>query len=514
MSDRVRSTYSGRAILLAALVSILVSSPTNANAQNEATRRPDLIRRSATDTLPDTLNVWVYFRDKGGIENQRPYPQTVVSERSLRRRLRVRPESALIDATDLPVNQAYVEAVRPLIIQTRHHSRWLNGVSVQVLKSKLEEITALPFVREVDTARRYGRTAMHPESLEEHAASAESPRITDYSVTEDSSVYGQSWTQLRQMNVPALHAEGNCGEGVLIGVLDDGFRRLNHEALWNLDIVATYDFAENKTSVVPGDTLRGGGSHGTMTLSTIAGYKPGRLIGSAFCASFVLARTEVVSSETPLEEDNWVAAIEWMDSIGVDITSTSLNYLDFDLPYRDGSWQEMDGNTALITRVADMAVSKGILVVVAGGNTGNTDDFSRNTLWAPADGDSVISVGAVDALGTRVSNGYWGSSFGPTTSNPPRIKPDVMAMGYRVWVANPIGFGTYIYVAGTSFSCPLVAGVAALLLRDVPDATPMEIINTLHATASNSATPNNFYGWGIVNALAARDYLRRLKARN
>lgn len=509
-----------KAILTVALASVFSFNPANANAQTEA-RSPNFVGRFATDTLtqrdsftshglareirsyltglPDTLNVWVYFRDKGGIENQRPYPRDVVSERSLDRRRLVRPESALIDATDLPVYQAYIDSVQPLVLQVYHRFRWENGITVKVLRSNLEQITALPFVSGVNTVRRYGR-----------ATSVENPRIADNPITEDSSVYGSSWTQLRQINVPALHAEGNCGQGVIIGVLDDGFRRLNHESLRHLNIIATYDFAENKVSVVPSDTIQDGGGHGMMTLSTIAGYKPGQLIGPAYCASFVLARTEVYSSETPLEEDNWVAAIEWMDSIGVDVTSTSLNYLDFDSipPYRDYTWQEMNGNTALITRAADMAVSKGMVVVVAGGNTGD-EPTGGNTLWAPADGDSVLSMGAVDRFGSRVPF----SSFGPTTSDPSRIKPDVMALGYSVWVANPIGFGTYIYVAGTSFSCPLGAGVVALLIRDVPNATPMEIMEALHRTASNSENPNNLYGWGIVNALAARDYLRRLRSR-
>lgn len=488
-------------ILAVMLVSLFGFGYTNENAKT-GSEWANSSKGLAHDTLPDTLNVWIYFRDKGAIESQRPYPRSVVSPRSLDRRRRILPESALIDATDLPVNQSYIRAVQPLVIRVRHRSRWFNGISVQVLKSNLERIIALPFVRNIDTARRYGIPA-----------NANYSRTTTNSVTGDSSLYGPSWTQLRQINVPALHTEGNCGQGVLIGVFDDGFNSLNHDVFRNMRVVATYDFAENKANVMPSDFEVGGGDHGTATLSTIGGYSPGQLIGPAYCASYLLARTETVSSETPLEEDNWVAAIEWADSIGVDIVSTSLNYQIFDSPYRSGNWTEMDGNTSLITRAADMAASKGILVFVAGGNTGHLSaNLSHNSLWAPADGDSVVSVGAVNATGERVSSSYWGSSFGPTTGENPRIKPDLMALGENVVVASL--HNQYMRSDGTSFACPLAAGAAALILRDVPGATPMEIIVALSATASNGEHPNSLGGWGIINARAARDYLRRLRSRN
>ncbi|MBI3193807.1 MAG: S8 family serine peptidase, partial [Ignavibacteriae bacterium] len=205
------------------------------------------------------------------------------------------------------------------------------------------------------------------------------------------------------------------------------------------------------------------------------------------------------SSETPVEEDNWAKAIEWADSIGVDVTSTSLGYLDYDASYPSWTWQDMNGNTTLITRAADRAVGLGIVVLNSAGNSG-TD--VHNTLGAPADGDSVISIGAVTSSGTRSSF----SSVGPTTDIPARIKPDVMAMGSSVTVAsstNPTGYTTS---SGTSFSCPLSGGVAALVLCANPSLTPMQVRDAMRQTASNSATPNNTMGWGILNARNAISY--------
>jgi len=262
-----------------------------------------------------------------------------------------------------------------------------------------------------------------------------------------------------------------------------------------MTIVATYDFVDNKVSVVPNAPSSSFGAHGVMTLSTIGGYKPGKLIGPAFKSSYVLARTENDSSETPIEEDYWAKAIEWADSIGIDVASTSLGYLTYDPPYPSWTWEDMDGNTTLITRAADRAVSLGIVVVNSAGNSGYHP--SRNTLVAPADGDSVIAVGAVDSFGVRVSF----SSVGPTVDG--RIKPDVMAMGYKVKAASPTITNGYVLVSGTSLSCPLTAGVAALLLSANPSLTPIQVRDALRQTASNASSPNNLMGWGIINALDA-----------
>lgn len=313
--------------------------------------------------------------------------------------------------------------------------------------------------------------------------------------------YGLGFPQVNLINVPPLHALGNHGEGVLIGVFDDGVRMLSHQAFDTLRprIVATRDFVDHKTSVIPNNPGSGFGYHGVNTLSAIGGYAPGQVIGPAYGASFILARTENDSSEKPIEEDNWVAAIEWADSLGVQVTSTSLVYLDFDTPYVSLTWQDMNGRTAIISRAATMAAEKGIIVVTAAGNEHRL--VNHNTLSAPADADSILTVGAVEPSGIITSF----SSQGPTIDG--RIKPDVVAQGDGVRVASSTDPTGYIYDGGTSFSTPLAAGTAALLVKAFPNATPMQIINALKNTASRSGQPDNVYGWGIIDALSAFEAL-------
>jgi serine protease AprX len=456
--------------------------------------------------------VWVYFKDKGSDTLDMDL-KAAISARSFMRHIKANPKNP-VDFTDLPVYKPYSDSVAAHVSKIRFPSRWLNAVSVMATKNELETISKMPFVKAIDLEERYEQSAINSFGK-------------PYGFTQDSnpkSFYGRSTTQLALMHVPEVHAAGNNGQGILIGIFDDGVRLMHHEAFDSTKIVATYDFVEGKESVVPTDSSAG--AHGTMTLSVIGGYKPNDLVGPAYGASYVLARTEDDASETPREEDNFVRALEWSDSIGVDIVSASLGYLGYEAPFKTHAWEDMTGHTTLITRAANMAVAKGILVVVAAGNNGNwetdrknepvRDTLGRgirathNTLGAPADGDSVLSVGAVDSVGNRV---YF-SSIGPLNSNLAKIKPDVMAMGSQVYMANPGDPRKYTYADGTSFACPLTAGVGALILHAVPDATPLEIIEALKMTANNAAHPDNLNGWGLINVKAAIGYLRAKKVNN
>ncbi len=446
-----------------------------------------------------TYRVWVTFSDKGTDVLQKAQdPLSVVSERSLARRQNVMKAEALIDESDLPVETAYVQAVEATGASLRHRSRWFNALSVTATPDQIRAIALLPFVKEVELTGTYGRRQADPPV----ADPAEPARILPKTGGIHALDYGPSEAQVQQINVPAIHDLGNHAEGVMVGVFDNGFRILNHEAMASMNIVAMYDFVDRKTSVIPNNPAGNFGGHGVNTLSVIGGYAPGKLVGPAFGASFILARTENDSSETPVEEDNWVAAIEWADSIGVQVTSTSLGYLDYNYPFTSWTWEDMDGRTTLISRAAAMAVRKGILVVNSAGNEGYS--ATHNTLGAPADADSVLAVGAVSSSGTRTSF----SSVGPTTANPPRIKPDVMALGTGVYNASSsdtVGYSAF--GQGTSYACPLAAGVAALLVKAVPTASPMAVINAMKLTASNSANPNREMGWGVLNAKAALDHL-------
>jgi serine protease AprX len=475
-------------IRYALIVGMLIGSVARSNSKLDARLADALQLRSADEPIA----AWVFFTDKGTHElGHRPVPHSVVSPRAITRRLKVRPLESVVDNTDLPVDERYVAEVSARVVRVRQRSKWFNGVSVLATRSQLEHVAELPFVRRLELVARFRKN--DTERLLDTPQPASPQTLLSPSRTHVFD-YGPSFGQLNLMNVPAVHDRGNYGQGVIIGVFDNGFRLLHHEAFDTLRtrIVATYDFVDHKVSVVPNNPSTGFGAHGVVTLSALGGFKQGQLIGPAFGASYILARTENDSSETPLEEDNWVAAIEWADSIGVDVTSTSLGYLTYDPPFPSWTWQNMDGNTTVITRAADMAVARGIVVCNSAGNNGFSNE--HNTLNAPADGDSVLAIGAVSVDGQRASF----SSVGPTVDG--RIKPDLMAQGVTVRCAHWDNPTQYTYSGGTSLSCPLAAGVAALLLHARPSATPMEIASLMKATASRANAPDNLYGWGIPDA--------------
>jgi len=437
--------------------------------------------------------VWIYLSDKGN--NQQEYysnPKTVVSERSLQRRAKVKPKNKLIDFSDIPVYNNYIERLNRLGIKIKHKSKWLNAVSCYVAKDILIKLQTKSFVKKIDEVKIYKRKKDSKLTEENLFQTSE---LQPNNINTHNYNYGQSFTQYDMMNVPTVHDQGYSGEGVLICVMDAGFDRLSHEAFSTMNILATKDFVNGDEDVEDGDDM-GEGSHGTSTLSQIGGFKEGELIGAAFGSDFILAKTENTESETQAEEDNWVAASEWADSIGADLFSTSLGYLEFD-GGGGYTYSDMDGNTSIITIAADLAVGKGIVVFNSAGN--EYSHPTHNTLGAPADGDSVITIGAVGSDGNRSSF----SSVGPTTDG--RIKPDLMAMGSGTWAASRTSNNSYRSFSGTSAACPIAAGVGALLLEKNPSLTPIEIRTILRSTADKANNPDRYYGWGIIDALAAMD---------
>lgn len=461
-----------------------------ANAQSTLEKiTPRLEMKMQSDVQSDKYLVWVYFTDKGdNLDHYFANPLTVVSKKSLERRAKVLSENNLIDFTDLPVNQNYVNQIIQNGFELKQKSRWFNGISGFASANEIYQIAANLFVKKIDVV---GTFAKNYDDVEFKPAQNQNDNPVQPQGINTLN-YGSSFTQLNQISVPQVHDLGYNGTGITICVLDAGFDNLPHEAFSSMNIIAAYDFVNHDPNVGNQGDM-GEGSHGTATLSIIGGFKEGQLIGPAYGSNFILAKTENTDSETPVEEDNWVAGVEWADSIGVDVTSTSLGYLDYDFPYTSYTWQDMDGNTAIITIAADLAAGKGIVVVNSAGNNGTS---THNTLGAPADGDSVFTIGAVTSSGTRSSF----SSVGPTFDG--RIKPDLMAMGSNVFHASSFG-NTYSSGSGTSFSCPLAAGVCALILQKNPSLTPMEVLDALRSTATRSNNPDNQYGWGIINALNA-----------
>ncbi len=432
------------------------------------------------------FTVWIFFTDKGNdISSKLNLASQKLSTRTIERRQKLLKRTSLVSFHDIPVMESYVDQVIPFLNKLRHQSKWLNAISAEINEDQLEDISNFDFVKSIDIvrSRKYDKETSKTSEIYNPV------REANYLLN-----YGASLTQLEQINVPIVHDMGYSGSGVIICVLDAGFNNLEHQAFDAMNILDSYDFVNDDNNVDDEGDM-GTGNHGTNTLSTIGGFYEGELVGPAYGATYLLAKTENTDSETQVEEDNWVAGAEWAENLGAEITSTSLGYIDFD----DGTGydpSELDGNTAVITIAADIMAGLGVLVVNSAGNEGN----GTTTIGAPADGDYVLAIGAVNSDGIRTSF----SSVGPTGDG--RIKPEVMAMGSGVVVASTSGNG-YTTASGTSFSCPLAAGAAALLWEMVPAASNMELFDALKMTANNASSPNNEYGWGILDVYAAYQYL-------
>jgi serine protease AprX len=460
--------------------------------QKEDKISPKLLEEITADET-GSYTAWIYFRDKGPDRFQRMEEvKASLSLKSMKRRLRQGLDE-LVDESDLPAYGPYVEAVKRDVAEIRHVSRWLNAVSVEASGQALERIEGFSFVRGIEKVKVF--SFREPVSLP--LANFEVPSAEAVAHLFD---YGPSLTQVSQMNVPILHDMGYSGQGILICMLDSGFNNLHHEALDHLDILAMWDFVNGDPGVSDESGQMGNGDHGTNTLGVIAGYKPGRLIGPAFGASFILAKTENTEWERHIEEDHWIAGAEWADTFGADIISSSLGYRD-QFTHGEGNYssEELDGNTTVVARGANIAAAKGILIVNSAGNEGASTS-PENTLVSPSDSPLVLAAGAVSEQGERV--GF--SSTGPTADG--RIKPDIMAQGSSVYSASPDAPSEYEYVSGTSFSCPLAAGAAALILEINPSWTNQDIMNAIKQTAGRSNNPDNLYGWGVLDVLQAAFY--------
>lgn len=454
-------------------------------------QKPKISRRLQNKLLAsldkdETLKIWIYFSDKGitsqtSLQRKLAEIRQSLKDRCLWRRLKVRTKKNIVDFSDLPLFPPYIEKVKSLVKRIRTASRWLNALSVEANASQILSLEKSEFVHKIDLVLSFRRD----ESLSATKSELDGKDKNNISIT-----YGPSFSQLDQINVLPLHQLGYSGKSVLVCMMDTGFRK-SHEVFQHTNIVGEWDFV-NDDGDVQQDLLDPddySDSHGTGTWSALGGYKPGQLLGPAYGADFILAKTETTRFEQPIEEDFWVAGLEWAEALGAEVVSSSLGYTDW------YTYEDMNGEKAVTTIAANRAVSLGVVVVNAVGN-------ERNNPWghiiAPSDGFDVIAVGAVDASGVIASF----SSPGPTYDG--RIKPEVCALGVGNWLAaNTPGDSDYRRSSGTSFATPLVAGVAALLLEINREWTPTQVRSALLSTASCTLNPDNDYGWGIVNATSA-----------
>ena len=424
---------------------------------------------------------WIPFTDKNGTPNTVGNPSEYLSERALERRLRY---SIPITESDLPVNNAYIDSLKNIGFNVLYTSRWFNSAVISTLDSgQISATSQLPFVR----------SAIHL-SRDSVAGGGKHKVLIDKFAAE-SLDYGLAATQIMIHQGDKLHSWGYLGKDIIIAILDAGFYNVDSLRAFdslrmNNQILGTRDF------VKPGNDVFREHTHGMSVLSIMGGNIPGELVGTAPAASFLLLRSEDPSSEQKIEEANWIAAAEFADSAGADIINSSLGYSKFDDSLQNYAYEDMDGNSTLVTRGADMAASKGLLVVVSAGNSGNTPWLY---ITAPADGDSVMAVGAVDQAGIYAPF----SSQGPTYDG--RIKPNLVAVGYGTFVQRVDG--TVGPGAGTSFSAPVISGLAACLWQKFRDLPNYEIIKVMEQSSSLFPYPNHLIGYGIPNMTVANDII-------
>ena len=417
----------------------------------------------------------IFFTNKDGNLYSIDKPVQFLSGKALERRLN---QNIRITTDDLPVSEQYLDVLRKHSgLQVYFSTKWLNGVLVEMDEAELVNIESLEFVSNVKLVA-YGSRMNNPS----HGGRRRSVKEND--------IMSYNGSETKEQNefigVDEMHDSGFHGEKMLIAVFDSGFEYVDNSSFFShifeeQRLLSSRDFIRRSHNVFQYDT------HGSKVLSCIFGYKEGVYSGTAPRADLVLCVTEDIKSEYSIEEYNWLFAAEFADSLGVDIINSSVGYSYFDDDAMDYTYDDFDGNTTVVSRAAAMAASKGMLVVCSNGNEGNN---SWTYLNAPADADSVLSVGATDYDLEKANF----SSYGPTSDD--RIKPDLSALGSWVKVALREEIS---HANGTSFSAPMVAGLAAGLWQAFPHLTSQEVIQYLKMTAHQADAPDTLLGYGIPN---------------
>jgi len=416
-------------------------------------------------------------------KNQSPYsltqPEEFLTQRALDRRTK---QGIEVDISDIPIDPAYIQGVvaigAKLIIQVK----WINAIIIETESTAiLDAIKNLAYVSSTGQINKNISTnkskAIDKFAIEE---------TTSFKGTNADPVYGDAFNQIDMVNGIPLHEAGFKGDGMVIAVLDAGFRNVENrtifQSLWsNKQILGNYNF------VNPAEDVFRYHSHGTLVLSVMGGYLPGSFLGTAPEADYWLLLTEETGSEFLIEEYNWMAGAAFADSVGADIINSSLGYYTFDNAAYDHLWTDLDGNTTPVTIAADLAAKKGIIVVNSAGNEGGTN---WKYIIAPSDGDSVMAIGAVWANETITSFSSWGFDWDE------RVKPNIVAQGGATVLANADS-DVLRTANGTSFSAPLISGMIACLWQTNPSVNNMDIIHSVEKSASKFSNPDNRFGYGI-----------------
>lgn len=437
-----------------------------------------------------TYKFWIELTDKNNNGYSIDHPEAFLSAKAIERRQK---QNIPVTHQDLPITMAYQEGIEKMGVRVLHNSRWFNSVTVVCTDtSVMKAIRGLKYVKgsRLLYARIEPETPQKsPDAMMEYLMSVNAPKNAD-----NGSDYGFGLGQISMLKGDELHALGYKGQGVVIAVLDAGFFHMNEMGTFDQmreegHLLGTYDMV-NKDTVVYDDDM-----HGMNVLSCMAAYSPGKMIGTAPSASYWLIRTEDNFSEFPIEESNWVAGAEFADSVGADVINSSLGYTQYDAKNLSYSYKSLDGSS-IISRAATRCAVVGMIVCNAAGNEGDGD---WHYVGVPADADSIITVGGVDAFLDHSTF----SSFGPTADG--RIKPTVCAQATATYVAS--SKGKFYQSQGTSFASPVLCGMVASLWGANPTATNMEVIQAIMQSADRYSHPDNTFGYGIPDFMLANRLL-------
>lgn len=436
----------------------------------------------------DTLKYRISLKDKAATEYSLDRPEQFLSEKAIERR---RKQNLPIDSTDLPVCRKYVDEIRRQGVNVVLTGKWNNFVTVSCNDTAtIDRIAALPFVLSAE------KVWISPGADKPTMSAARDSVINQPAIYKDS-IYGRAISQIQLSNGDKLHEAGFRGQGMTIAVIDAGFHNLDKiTAMQNVRILGIKDFVNPQADIFAES------SHGLGVLSCIGMNQPNIMTGTAPEASFWLFRSEDEYSEHLVEQDYWAAAVEFADSVGVDVLNTSLGYYSFDDKSKNYEFRNLDGHHALMSRQASLIADKGMVLVCSAGNSGAG---SWKKITPPADADNVLTVGAVD----KKANLATFSSVGNTADN--RIKPDVVAVGYGADVIRTDG--NQGRANGTSFSSPIMCGMVACLWQACPKLTAKELIELVRQSGDRAQYPDNIYGYGVPDMWKAYN-MNKLKIKN
>ena len=451
-----------------------------------------------THILTILFAFFVQFTDKAGSE------QLALSQKAIDKRAE---RHIALDSMDYAVSPIYIDSLRKTGCHIYHTSRWLNGATIETDSNTLKIITQWTFIDTVYLTRQSIDEINNRHEGEEDFFGIPSislrKRVVDHKDIKDNSNnhsadqhclrQESTWLsdpQTEQLQLHLLHEAGFHGQGITMAIVDGGFQNVDTLSAFDAvrdQILGIYDTTDDSDPIT-GST----GNHGAKCFSTIAAITADYQ-GAATAANYYLIRSEEHQTESPKEMDNWVAAIELADSLGVDILSSSLGYAMFDDDRHTLTYADMNGQTTRCSRAANIAAKKGMLVIVAAGNEGNK---AWHYISAPADADNILTVGAVNIHDSIAAF----SSWGPTADG--RVKPEVCATGSQTALINPLN-NSVIYGNGTSFACPITAGMAACLWSALPHANNMEIRQRIIQYADRYTQPHEQYGYGIPDVWQA-----------